>query len=32
MAVLGGEHVKALIDVGEWIEIDYEQHQKNISK
>ena len=32
LAEFGGEHIKALISAGEWIEIDYDKHQKNVSE
>jgi hypothetical protein len=32
LANIGDVHIPALIDTGEWIEIDYEKYQKDISE
>jgi hypothetical protein len=32
LANVGDEHITVLIDTGEWIEIDYDKHQKDISE
>jgi hypothetical protein len=32
LSEIGGQHIATLISAGEWIEIDYENHQEDVSE